>query len=169
MIEELTLPSGKKRSMFEARIPGQSLTEPEGKYPWDKPPMYNNIDDVMEMYLSTIGDKEAMFNLFTALEAGIPVAQIVQTMTLQGIGEGLYTPDIAVLVMPELVMLIIGIAKAAEIEFKHGYEREAEKNMMALAKAKEEVTAEQVEAGIAAVTEKQQETGGLMSKPEMES
>ena len=59
--------------------------------------------------------------------------------------------------------------KAAEIEFKHGYEREAEKNMMALAKAKEEVTAEQVEAGIAAVTEKQQETGGLMSKPEMES
>lgn len=37
MIEELTLPSGKKRSMFEARIPGQSLTEPEGKYPWDKP------------------------------------------------------------------------------------------------------------------------------------
>ena len=38
-----------------------------------------------------------------------------------------------------------------------------------LAKAKEEVTAEQVEAGIAAVTEKQQETGGLMSKPEMES
>jgi hypothetical protein len=169
MIEELTLPSGKKRSMFEARIPGQSLTEPEGKYPWDKPPKYNNIDDVMEMYLSTIGDQEAMFNLFTALEAGIPVAQIVQTMTLQGIGEGLYTPDIALLVMPELVMLIIGIAKAAEIEFKHGYEREAEKNMMALAKAKEEVTAEQVEAGIAVVTEKQQETGGLMSKPEMES
>ena len=81
----------------------------------------------------------------------------------------MYTPDIAVLIMPELVMLIIGIAKAAEIEFKHGYEREAEKNMMALAKAKEEVTAEQVEAGIAAVTEKQQETGGLMSKPEMES
>ena len=110
-----------------------------------------------------------MFNLFTALEAGIPVAQIVQTMTLQGIGEGLYTPDIAILIMPELVMLIVGIAKAAEIEFKHGYEREAEKNMMALAKAKEEVTAEQVEAGIAAVTEKQQETGGLMSKPEMES
>ena len=32
-------------------------------------------------------------------------------------------------------MLIVNIAKAADIEFVHGYEREAERNMIKLAKS----------------------------------
>ena len=38
--EELMMPSGRTRSMFEAPVPGQSLTKEPGKYPWESPPQY---------------------------------------------------------------------------------------------------------------------------------
>jgi hypothetical protein len=56
--EELSLPSGDTRSMFEKPVPGQSLTEDPGKYPWDKPPQYTNIDDVMQMYMGIVTDDD---------------------------------------------------------------------------------------------------------------
>ena len=168
--EELVMPSGKTRSMFESRIPGQSLTEDPGKYPWENPPQYTDVNDVMRMYMETILDEGTMFGLFSMLEARIPVAQIVQGMVLQGIGEGLYSPDIALLIMDELVMLIVNIAKAADIEFVHGYEREAERNMIKLAKSVEDlkgVGPEKIEAGQEVVEKELQkeDAGGLMSKP----
>jgi len=167
--EELLLPSGDTRSMFEKPVPGQSLTEDPGKYPWDKPPQYTNIDDVMQMYMGIVTDDDTMFNLLNALEAKIPVAQIVQAMILQGIGEGLYTPDMGLLIMEELVMLIINIAKAAGLEYRTGYEKETKQNMVKLAKARNElmnINPETLEAAKEVVEEKTTEAGGLMSKPE---
>ena len=45
----------------------------------------------MRMYMETILDKGTMFGLFSMLEARIPVAQIVQGMVLQGIGEVIFS------------------------------------------------------------------------------
>ena len=66
-------------------------------------------------------------------------------------------------------MLIIAIAKAAGVEVRTGYEQETKKNMMNLAKAREDtigITPEQIEMAKEAIEEK--ESGGLMSKPEPE-
>ena len=167
--EELSLPSGKTRSMFEKPVPGQSLTEDTGKYPWDKPPQYTNVDDVMQMYMEMITDDDTMFNLLNSLEAKIPLAQIVQAMVLQGIGEGLYTPDVGLLIMDELVMLIASIAKAAELDYRTGYEKTAKDNIMALAKSRNEllnISPEVMEAAKEVVEEKKNEQSGLMSRPE---
>ena len=38
--EELRMPSGRTRSMFEALYRGQSLTKEPGKYPWESPPQF---------------------------------------------------------------------------------------------------------------------------------
>ena len=167
--EELTMPSGATRSMFEAKVPGQSLTEEPGNYPWERPPQYTSVDEVMGMYMRSVSEEETLYNLFNMLDAKIPVSQIVQSMTLQGIGEGLYTPDVALLIMDELAMLIIAIAKAAGVEVRTGYEQETKKNMMNLAKAREDtigITPEQIEMAKEAIEEK--ESGGLMSRPEPE-
>tara|TARA_R100000773_G_C4208904_1_gene108988 strand:- start:258 stop:785 length:528 start_codon:yes stop_codon:yes gene_type:complete len=164
--EELILPSGDTRSIFEKPVPGQSLTDEPGIYPWDKPPKYTNIDDVMEMYMSMVTDDNSMFNLLNALEAKIPLTQIVQAMVLQGVGEGLYTPDLGLLIMDELVMLISNIAKAANMEVVTGHEKEIRDNMARLASARNEllnINPETLETAKQAVEEK---AGGLMSKPE---
>ena len=110
-----------------------------------------------------------MFNLLNSLEAKIPLAQIVQAMVLQGIGEGLYTPDVGLLIMDELVMLIASIAKAAELDYRTGYEKTAKDNMMALAKSRNEllnISPEVMEAAKEVVEEKKNEQRGLMSRPE---
>tara|TARA_R100001015_G_C4582528_1_gene138854 strand:- start:73 stop:636 length:564 start_codon:yes stop_codon:yes gene_type:complete len=172
--EELILPSGKSRSMFESRIPGQSLTEEPGKWPYENPPQYTDADEVMTMYMSRLTDDTTMFNLFRMLEAKLPVAQIVNGMILQGIGEGLYSPDVGIIIMEDLVLLIINVAEEAEIDYVTGYENEAEKTMLKLAKqvaGDTDIEPEQIEAGKQAVeTEMQKQEGGeeasgLMSKP----
>jgi hypothetical protein len=73
------------------------------------------------------------------------------------------------LIMEELVMLIINIAKAAGLEYRTGYEKETKQNMVKLAKARNElmnINPETLEAAKEVVEEKTTEAGGLMSKPE---
>ena len=37
--------------MIDAPIPGQSLTNEPGSYPWEKPPKLNTVDEVISNYL----------------------------------------------------------------------------------------------------------------------
>jgi len=172
--EELILPSGKTRSMFESRIPGQSLTEEPGKLPYENPPQYTDANEVMATYMSSLTSDEAIFNLFQMLEAKIPVSQIVSGMILQGIGEGLYSPDVGLLVMEDLSLLILNVAEVAEIDYVTGYEHEAEKMMLRLAKkadAGADFGEEQIAAGRQVIEEEMRKREGaeapvgIMSKP----
>tara|TARA_R100000781_G_scaffold64482_1_gene40693 strand:- start:155 stop:715 length:561 start_codon:yes stop_codon:yes gene_type:complete len=172
--EELVMPSGATRSMFEARVPGQSLTEDPGKHPYERPPQYTDPNEVMATYMSSLTNDEAIFNLFQMLEAKIPVSQIVSGMVLQGIGEGLFSPDVGLLVMEDLSLLILNVAEVAEIDYVTGYEQESEKMMLRLAKkadAGADFGEEQIAAGRQVVeAEMQKREGeeapaGIMSKP----
>ena len=101
--EELMMPSGRTRSMFEAPVPGQSLTKEPGKYPWESPPQFNNIDEAMNHYMNRFQDEKVMFNLFSLMEAKVPVTSIAESMILHGFAEGLYNPDVGMLVANDLM------------------------------------------------------------------
>ena len=36
---------------FDAPIPGQSLTDTPGNYPWEHPPQYTDVDDILDIYI----------------------------------------------------------------------------------------------------------------------
>ena len=118
--EELRMPSGRTRSMFEAPVPGQSLTKEPGKYPWESPAQFNNIDEAMQHYMNRFQDEKVMFNLFSLMEAKVPITTIAESMILHGFAEGLYTPDVGLLVANDLMEILVAMAEEAEIPYELG-------------------------------------------------
>jgi hypothetical protein len=118
--EELKLPSGRTRSMFEAPVPGQSLTKEPGKYPWESPAQFNNIDEAMQHYMNRFQDEKVMFNLFSLIEAKVPITSIAESMILHGFAEGLYTPDVGLLVANDLMEILVAMAEEDEIHYELG-------------------------------------------------
>ena len=118
--EELRMPSGRTRSMFEAPVPGQSLTKEPGKYPWESPAQFNNIDEAMQHYMNRFQDEKVMFNLFSLMEAKVPVTSIAESMILHGFAEGLYNPDVGMLVANDLMEVLVAMAEEAEIPYELG-------------------------------------------------
>ena len=118
--DTVIMPSGKERSRFDAAIPGQSLTKPPKSYPWESPPRFTTPDEAMDFYFERFEDEETLFNLFALLEAKVPVAKVVDSMLLHGFSDGLYSPDLAILIAEDLMMTLAVIANEANIEYELG-------------------------------------------------
>ena len=118
--DTVTMPSGREKSRFDVAMPGQSLTKAPKSYPWESPPQFTEPDEVMDFYFDRFEDEETLFNMFALLEAKVPVARIVDSMLLHGFSEGLYTPDLAILVAEDLIMSLAVIAEQADIDYELG-------------------------------------------------
>jgi len=165
--ENLTLPSGKEKSRFDVAIPGQSLTKEPKSYPWESPAMFTTNDEVMEFYFDKFENDDTLFGLFAMLESDIPVTTIVTSMIMHGFSEGMYTPDLGILVAEELGMLIMAVAEEAEIDYKVGAKAGVSDAIKNAVKLKESIKARD-EAFMPAVEEKIEEikterSGGLMA------
>tara|TARA_R100001460_G_scaffold64070_1_gene104241 strand:- start:176 stop:706 length:531 start_codon:yes stop_codon:yes gene_type:complete len=171
--EQLTMPSGATRSRFDVAIPGQSLTKEPKAYPWESPPQFTTPDEVMDYYFNKFEDDEILFSLFAMLEAEIPVTTIVNSMIMGAFGEGMYTPDLGIIVAEDLGMLIMVIAEEAGIDYKVGNENKTLESIKTAARLKEAVK-EQKAAMIPDVKEAIQEVEegakprGLMGPKETE-
>ena len=171
--EQLTMPSGATRSRFDVAIPGQSLTKEPKAYPWESPPQFTTPDEVMDYYFNKFEDDEILFSLFAMLEAEIPVTTIVNSMIMGAFGEGMYNPDLGIIVAEDLGMLIMVIAEEAGIDYKIGNENKTLESIKTAARLKEAVK-EQKAAMIPDVKEAIQEVEegakpkGLMGPKETE-
>lgn len=116
--DTMKLPSGKERSMFDTAIPGQSLTKTPGIYPWDKPPMLNTPDEVMDYFIDKFDDDANAEKLLSLVDSQIPIATIVDSLLLAGFAEGLLNPDVAILSGEDLTMLVMNLAEQAGVEYK---------------------------------------------------
>lgn len=137
--EQLTMPSGATRSRFDVAIPGQSLTKEPKAYPWESPPQFTTPDEVMDYYFNKFEDDEILFSLFAMLEAEIPVTTIVNSMIMGAFGEGMYNPDLGIIVAEDLGMLIMVIAEEAGIDYKIGNENRTLESIKTAARLKEAV------------------------------
>lgn len=171
--EQLTMPSGATRSRFDVAIPGQSLTKEPKAYPWESPPQFTTPDEVMDYYFNKFEDDEILFSLFAMLEADIPVTTIVNSMIMGAFGEGMYNPDLGIIVAEDLGMLIMVIAEEAGIDYKVGNENKTLESIKTAARLKEAIK-EQKAAMIPDVKEAIQEVEegtkpkGLMGPKETE-
>ena len=104
--------------MFDAPIPGQSLTDEPGNYPWEHPPQTASIEEAADAVYESIMDEENMARMFTLLRMGIPIEALVKVITFSGFLEGKWTVDVAKLLEPIVAMMIAGEAALAEIPAK---------------------------------------------------
>ena len=81
---------------YDHPVPGQSLTEEPGKHAFERPPEIVDVDDAVQYVVERVeessGGKE---DLQKQMMAGMPIESIVNTISLAGFSEGLWTPDVA--------------------------------------------------------------------------
>ncbi len=105
-------------NMFDAPIPGQSLTDEPGNYPWEHPPQRATVEEALDEIYESLMKEKNMKRMFTLLRMGIPVEALVKVITFSGFIEGKYTVDVAKLLEPIVAMIITGEATLAEIPAK---------------------------------------------------
>lgn len=106
--------------MFDAPIPGMSLTHELGARPWQSPPQYPTVDDAIEYYLERMSVDEFINQLEDVLEMGVPVTTLANTIQLAGVMDGKHSVDVGMLVMPMLMEMIMLIGDTANIKYDDG-------------------------------------------------
>ena len=103
---------------FNRAIPGQSLTrDPESPAPFEKPPQFTNRTDVLENYFEMLTEEETYTSVLDSLEEGIPVMDIVKVLLFQGFQDGLFNPDMMILIAEPLAYMIAALAERADVDF----------------------------------------------------
>lgn len=106
--------------LFDAPIPGMSLTHELGARPWQQPSQFSTVDEAIEYYMSSMTSEEFMEQLIDVLEMGVPVTTIANSMQLSSVMEGRHTVDVGMLVVPLLMELIMMLGDSAGIEYETG-------------------------------------------------
>jgi hypothetical protein len=106
--------------IFDAPIPGSSLTAEIGSRAWKNPPQYDTVEEVLDFYIERMSSDEFSDKLIHALDLGVSVTQIANLMQIHGVMEGQHTLDVSMLILPVLMEFIRLIADTRGIEYNMG-------------------------------------------------
>jgi hypothetical protein len=118
-------------NMFlSAPIPGQSLTVEPGSVPWEQPPQYTTLAEVVGFYTEKMDNPDVILELLDVIERDIPILTIVNTFTKTSLMNGYHTVDLGFLVTPILVEMIKTIAELNDVPYVISYEDKNKKETM---------------------------------------
>ena len=101
---------------FDAPIPGQSLTDEPGNYPWEHPPKTASIEEATDMVYDSLMNEKNMSRMFTLLRMGIPIEALVKVITFSGFLEGKWTVDMAIILSEIVFKQIMAIGMKLKIK-----------------------------------------------------
>jgi len=107
---------------LDAPIPGQSLTVEPGSVPWENPPQYTTLAEVVGFYTEKMDDADVILDLLDLLQKDIPILSIVNTLTKASLMKGYHTVDVGFLVTPILVEMIKTIAELNDVSYIVSYD-----------------------------------------------
>ena len=150
---------------FDSSVPGQSLTDTPGNYPWEHPPQFTDPEEVTEYLWVTMHQKQFTEQLIAMLDAGVPVEAIGRTVLFGGFMEGKFSPDLAFIITEPVMKMIaaIGINGGVEKIIFSLEDLSNKKQIREITKVK------MAKEKISEITESTQEgikKAGLMARPE---
>lgn len=154
---------------FDRPIPGQSLTDEPGNYPWEHPPQYSDVREARDRIFDGMTQEENAKQLITMLASDVPAEAIVRTVLFAGFTEGKWTVDMATLLAPIVLIQVVNIAKAAGIKkFRILLDEQPDDDFTeAMVNVSADTGVKGVKAAAKQIKEKvQAPTGGLMGQPE---
>jgi len=106
--------------IFDAPVPGSSLTAEPGGRAWKNPPQYSTVEDAIDYYVTRLSSDEAADQVVNILDMGVPVTDLANMIQTHGIMEGKHTLDVSMLVLPVLMEVIAFIGDTADIDYDMG-------------------------------------------------
>ena len=107
---------------FQAPIPGQSLTGAPGNYPWERPPEITDPEEVVQMYLTKLSDKEKTEAILDLVEMDTDIRTITEGILRAGVAGGVHSIDASLIVAPVIHEFIKQTADVAGVEYDEGLE-----------------------------------------------
>ena len=101
---------------FSAPIPGQSLTDEPGNYPWEHPPKNTDPETIVNDLFIRMTQPEALQEILVMLDAGVPVEAIVRVMVFTGFAEGEFNPDVGFIIIEPLMEAVATIGLRAGVK-----------------------------------------------------
>ena len=116
--------------LFDAPIPGQSLTAEVGARPWQQPAQHSTVEDAFEFYVKKITDPEVNDSLLDTLEMGTPVTSISEVLGQRRGMEGKHTIDVSIQLLPVIMELIAYVAETSGINYNMGIEKTIDQDII---------------------------------------
>ena len=102
---------------FNAPIPGESLTtSPDMQKAWERPPKYVEQEKAIEAIYMELTNEDTLRKLINMINDGTPLDEIAQVTLYKGYTEGLFSPDLMIMLIEPTLYLLIAIADYAEIK-----------------------------------------------------
>ena len=117
-------------------IPGQSLTDEPGNYPWERPPETADPTEALSMHLKKMSKPRYMESAIYMMELGVPAEVITNTTLTMAIGNGIHSVDVGLIIAPAIHKEVVSIAEMAGIEYDEHFPEDEEKEQEAKEKLK---------------------------------
>jgi hypothetical protein len=98
-------------------IPGMSLTGEPGNVPWEQPPMFVELDDVVNYYVEKITEPEAVDRLLETMKTDASLLDVANTVIKAGMMKGVHSIDVGVVAIPILVELMKTIGDMNDVGY----------------------------------------------------
>jgi len=118
MIPEQPNKSVEALDRFNRPPPGHSLTGPQGKWAWDKPPRFADPEEVIDFIIDQLEVPTTENDMLSLMFAGVSIEEIVDSIGMGGFATGHFTPDVAELIKAPIAMYLAGIAVENDIQPK---------------------------------------------------
>ena len=105
---------------FDLPLPGQSLTTNPKGAPYERPPEYVDLKDVLNLHMSNLANKNAIQDLIYFAEMGIDVKTLTEALLRSAVLEGMHSVDNSINAAPILHERITGILHASGMDFDEG-------------------------------------------------
>ena len=155
---------------FDAPIPGQSLTNTPGNYPWEHPSQFAKVEDAAEYVWDRLHSEAMLDQVITLLKEGVPVEALTRMVLFGGFAEGKWNPDVAFIIAEPVMKMIATMGLTAGVEKIRMSMTDITNNEQIQSIARTKVNAEETAQAAKGVKEdiKKIEKKGLMAKPNKE-
>jgi hypothetical protein len=160
--------------MFNAPIPGESLTREPKNAAYERPPELTDPEDALIYHIDRLTDERRMGSVVLLLENDLDIRTVTEGLLRTAVYNGIHTVDVSMLIGPAVHEYIKTTADMIGVEYKEGFETdEADKklsynlNATRARKALAKIKADPKEA-VEAVEQSQEEGMTDMGDTEME-
>ena len=101
---------------LDTPVPGQSLPDTPGNYPWEHPPRFTEADEAADHLWNRMSEPEFAEQIIAMLDAGVPVEAIGRTVLFGGFLKGTFNPDVAFIIAEPVMKMIATIGVIAKVK-----------------------------------------------------
>lgn len=103
---------------FNRAVPGFSLTQEPGKWPWEKPPKHVDPEETVDSIIDKLEVQETRDEIASLMAAGVSIEEITSILAVHGVNRGNFNPDLAEMIKGPLAFYLLGMADEYGIPVK---------------------------------------------------